>query len=245
MYCAAGVAVKTEDSVLEATPHRCKRWACEICNPINRAAVIRHAINGKPKALLTLTLSSLEHPDQSEAASALKRGLRLLRLRLRRHPRLADFEFLAVFEAHKNGHPHLHLLIRGGFIPWNWLRMAWSEITGAQHVDIRKIKGRRDAARYVAKYIGKDLHAFAGCKRWWRSHGYDLPDSQDEQQPGKRPAWWHVSMSLAELAEAFSADGWTVDSQSARRLTARPPPHGPPDPRTHLYRWRIRQRRQA
>lgn len=243
MYCAQGVAVKSDDQLLEATPHRCKRWACEICNPINRAAVIRHAIAGKPKALLTLTLSSREHPEQSEAASNLKRGLRLLRLRLRRHPRLQDFEFLAVFEAHKSGHPHLHLLIRGGFIPWNWLRMAWQEITGGQHVDIRKIKGRKDAARYVAKYIGKDLHAFEGCKRWWRSHGYDLAEPEGDDATRANAPWWHVNVPLAVLAEAFSSDGWELIEDGRQRITAKPPPTGPTEARMHLRQWRIKHRR--
>lgn len=221
-YCQAGLAVKSEGIDAAIAAHRCKRWSCEHCNPINRRQVIQHAVNGKPKALLTLTVSSKHYDTPEEAAAALKRGLRLLRLRLRRTPRLQDFQFLAVFEAHESGYPHLHLLIRGRFIPWQWLRNAWTEITGSMHVDIRKIKGTKDAARYVAKYLGKDLHAFEGCKRWWRSHGYDLTDKTSEEYLEKRRGWCNFTLTITEAATALHLEGYAVRRAGLNGIRAGP-----------------------
>lgn len=209
-FCQSGLAVKADDQNAAIGGHRCKRWSCEYCNPLNRRMVIAHAVEGRPRRLLTLTVSSKNYETPDEAAQALKRGLRLLRLRLKRHPRLANFPFLAVFEAHESGYPHLHLLIRGKFLPWRWLRMAWEEITGSTGIDIRAIKGGRDAARYVAKYLGKDLHAFEGCKRWWRSHSYDLPKDDEQDSNHARQRWIHFRLTLPEAAEALAKAGWEL-----------------------------------
>jgi hypothetical protein len=174
--------------------------------------------------MLTLTVSSTDYPSHAEAAEAIKRGLRLLRLRLRRHPRLADFEFMAIFEAHESGFPHLHLLIRGAFIPWAWLTKNWTKITGSSHVDIRKVKGRKNAARYVAKYLGKDIHAFEGCKRWWRSHGYDLAPANDDDDERARKQWTRINLVWSSLLAALDAEGWKYDEKPGPRLEVYRPP---------------------
>lgn len=230
-YCQAGLAVKSEGIDAAIAAHRCKRWSCEHCNPINRRQVIQAALNGKPRAMLTLTVSSKHYDTPAEAAAALKRGLRLLRLRLQRTPRLQDFQFLAVFEAHQSGYPHLHLLIRGRFLPWQWLRKAWQEITGSIHIDIRKIKGNKDAARYVAKYLGKDLHAFEGCKRWWRSHGYDLEDKDSEEYQERRRGWQNYTLTLTQVARTLEHHGYAVRRAGINGIRAGPSRDGlPPVP---------------
>lgn len=186
------------------SPVRCKRWSCPHCAPINRKKVIGIARRAKPDALLTLTLAPKidETPDQM--AKRLKEGLRLLRLRLKRHSRFSNFQFMAVFERHKSGFPHLHLLIKGSFIPWRWLRRAWEEITGSHQIDIRKINSEGLAALYVAKYIGKDLAAFRHCKRWWRSHGYSAED------PGTYAPEWTF----------LNSGAWRLDDERLQALIA-------------------------
>lgn len=222
--CSHLTSIKSSADSREIAPVRCKRWTCPTCHQINRARVIALARAGKPRAMLTLTVSSEHYDTPEQAAAALKDGLRLLRLRLKRHPRFEQFEFLAVFEKHKSGFPHLHLLIRGGFIPWRWLRRRWEEITGSHQVDIRKIDTRGKAAFYVSKYIGKDLSAFEGCKRWWRSHGYN--EGQPEDQA---PAW--TQCEFAAWDTDFNAlrflllhDGWTLEKAGRERWAIRPPP---------------------
>lgn len=175
--------------------------------------------------MLTLTVSSKQFTDPAEAAQELKRGLRLLRLHLKRHQRLENFEFLAIFEAHKSGFPHLHLLIKGKFLPWKWLKNRWSKITGSTHVDIRRIKGGRDAARYVAKYLGKDLHAFPGCKRYWRSHGY-APAPANDDEP-KRPGedWSRMYANFDGLEDWLRSHGWETTKVPGSGFMGKPPPN--------------------
>lgn len=56
-------------------------------------------------------------------------------------------------------HPHFHILIEGTFLPHRPLSQLWHEITGDSFVvDIRAIKDRRTASRYVTKYASKPFN---------------------------------------------------------------------------------------
>lgn len=53
-------------------------------------------------------------------------------------------------------HPHLHCIVRCNFIRQDLLSKAWAAVThGSKIVDIRVIRNSQEAAKYVAKYIGK------------------------------------------------------------------------------------------
>jgi len=223
--CTPDMIVKSENGEGMAKAVRCKRWSCEVCAQINRRKVIGIARRAKPKAMLTLTVSSKDYPNVEDAAEALKHGLRLLRLRLKRHGKLTNFQFLAVFEKHKSGHPHLHLLIRGKYIPWKWLRTVWEGITGSYQVDIRKIESEGMAAFYCAKYIGKDLSAFQGCKRWWRSHQYSEEDVEIYV-----PEWAHLKpihymANVNKLRFMMLYEGWQVEKEGQDGIRWREPPN--------------------
>lgn len=224
--CTSEISVKGSSLEGEAHPIRCKRWSCTVCREINRAKVIRIARAAKPRALLTLTVRSSDYATPEAAAHALKEGLRLLRLRLKRHPKLQNFEFLAVFERHKSGYPHLHLLIRGSFIPWQWLRTAWQDITGSYMVDIRKISTEGLAAMYCAKYIGKDLSPFEGCKRWWRSRNYSEEDVDQYVPPhwSERPTRYFAEYFAFSMA--LKLQGFIVEKVGREGIRWRAPPDG-------------------
>lgn len=216
--CTNQVSVNASRYEGEASAVRCKRWSCEICAPINAKKVIAIAREAKPRALLTLTVSSDHYDTPDAAAAALKRGLKLLRLRLKRHTKLQNFEFLAVFEKHESGYPHLHLLIKGKFIPWVWLRRCWEEITGSIHVDIRRIHSAGMAALYVAKYISKELASFAGCKRWWRSHGYSEGVEPYQRQLPLNPNWQRYQIDFTQLEAKFRVLGFQTEREGPRRV---------------------------
>lgn len=222
--CSHLTSVKSSHDGREIAPIRCKRWSCPTCHQINRARVIALARAGKPRALLTLTVRSTDYPSPDAAAEALKRGLRLLRLRLQRHERLKRFEFLAVFEKHKSGFPHLHLLIRGDYLPWKVLRGMWESITGSYQVDVRKIDREGNAAFYVSKYIGKDLSAFEGCKRWWRSRGYNEEPAEDYAPDWMRCEFAAWDTDFNALRFLLLHDGWTMEKAGRERWRIRPPP---------------------
>lgn len=211
--CTPDVSVKTRSTSGEAVPVRCKRWSCEECAKANKRQVIRAGIAGNPRALLTLTVSSKHYETPELAALALKRGLRNLRLDLKRHPKLKNFEYLAVFEEHQSGYPHMHLLITGKYIPWQYLRQVWERITGSIHIHIKKIPNARQAAAYCAKYISKSLKAYEGCKRWWRSHGYPRPEDRPDDDPEARRGWGRWEINANEMAFNLKMAGYTVTQE--------------------------------
>lgn len=226
--CTSQITVNANQHGGEILAVRCKRWSCEYCREVNRQRVIRIAAAAKPRALLTLTVRHTDYECPDEAAEALKRGLRLLRLRLKRHPMLQNFRFLAVFEKHKSGWPHLHLLIKGQYLPWQQLRSMWEGITGSYMVDIRRIKTNGQAAMYVAKYIGKDLSAFAHCKRWWRSTGYTEEQPEDYQAEKASGQWTRLTVGFYSIGPALEKAGYDVEYLRGARLRFAPPETGPP-----------------
>lgn len=217
--CTSLVSVNAKEREGTAAAIRCKRWSCPHCAEVNRRRVLLLAKEARPRALLTLTVSSTRYPDVEQAALALKNGLRALRARLVKQPRMENFQFLAVFEKHKSGHPHLHLVLKGKFIPWKWLKRSWEELTGATGITIQFIRSTGQAAAYCAKYIGKDLAQFPGCKRWWRSHGFIDAKAEDYAADHPRERWERTTYGYFALVDQMEAAGWIVSRQRGHRFT--------------------------
>lgn len=111
------------------------------------------------------------------------------------------FEYVCVPERHpvNPDHFHLHVAYRGK-TPFNTLRRLWHMALEARHgrrvavvlrgaespgnVDVQPVKSRdqlgriRKIARYISKYITKDLIAEFNRKRYWPSKGINLQDAQ-------------------------------------------------------------------
>lgn len=173
------MALCTDRTVVNANPNegrahalKCKRWSCQQCNPDCRRNVIGRAKEGNPNVFLTLTCKHDKYSTPDEAARDMKRALVLFRRKLQREHGIEKLPFIVVFEKHKDGFPHMHILCRMPYVHWRKLRAYWEAIIGAYMVDVRFIKKKTQVLFYVTKYIGKDLAAFKGCKRWWRSHNY-------------------------------------------------------------------------
>lgn len=227
--CTPESSVKSNSEEGEAIPVRCKCWSCPTCAKINKRKVILAGISGAPRALLTLTVNRKHYSSPEDAAHALKRGLRNLRLDLKRHPKLENFEYLAVFEEHESGYPHMHLLITGKFIPWHYLRKTWERITGSIHIHIRKIRNSSQAANYTAKYISKSLAAFEGCKRWWRSHGYPRPVDERPDDQERAKDWGRYEITTDQMAFNLAIVGFDVERHRDGRITwSWPPDKGEP-----------------
>jgi hypothetical protein len=139
-----------------------------------------------------------------------------------------DFEYVAVTERHPKNplHLHLHVAWRGS-ANYNFLRRLW-------HIAITKHKGCkvskmvrgvdspgniqdqpvkaprgsfkqvRKIARYISKYITKDLISEFNKKRYWPSKGINLSDAQ---------SFWLESLSQSEaIREACVMLGQWDDS---------------------------------
>lgn len=97
--------------------------------------------------------------------------------------RLADstLAYFAVFEKHKSGWPHLHVLLRSEWIDHNWLQAQWMDLTGSPGRHIKRIADPHRAASYVAKYLSKDPTKFGTAKRYWQTRNWQVV--QREQAP--------------------------------------------------------------
>ena len=112
-----------------------------------------------------------------------------------------DFEYVAVPERHPKNpeHFHLHVAYRGR-TPFNLMRRLWHMSLEARHgrrvtkimrgadspgnIDVQSIKGRTDVkrcrkiAKYISKYITKDLIAEFNRRRYWPSKGINVQDAK-------------------------------------------------------------------
>lgn len=215
--CTDQTSVKRHNGTAAMNAVRCKRWQCPVCAEVNRKRVIALGVAGKPTAFLTLTVSSNNYPSPDDAAQDLKRGLVALRKRIARAHPGRKMSFLAVFEKHKSGWPHLHLLIRAPYLDVRWLKAAWEEITGSFIVDIRKVDTPGKRAFYVAKYLGKDLSAFARCKRWWRSHDFNEPANDNDEDREQWRGWGRIEGDVRRMALLAKHLGMKIENNGPDR----------------------------
>lgn len=208
MLCTERSLVKTDGGHLTVSPLRCKCWHCDYCAPQRRRELRRDALKGKPTIFLTLTIRQGRYATPDLQAQALRDGWRMLRQYLCRTLGWKKLPFLAVVEKHKSGWPHLHILIRSTFISHKLIRDWWTAREDSPVIWINRLHNPRKAAKYVTKYMSKDPTAFDGCKRYWRSQDYKLPDPANDNEPPEDGAYWQaLSVTPNGLARAALADG--------------------------------------
>lgn len=225
MLCSEASIVNSQIHGGQAITMRCKSWRCDICRPENAKIVKRRARRGLPTTMLTLTSNPAVAGCADERARLLVTGFRELRRLMLRHHGLKRVPFFAVFERTKKGEPHLHILLRMGYVDQKWISEQMARLTGAPIVDIRQVRGTKKAAAYVAKYIGKSLDQFEGCKRYWSTSNWLDPWRAEWGEAPKLPGDWVVhQMHLYVVHEALITEGWQVDLQSETFLEFRGPP---------------------
>lgn len=192
MLCSEAVKVNSNQIGGQAVTLKCKRWTCPLCRPDNRRRVIAAVKRGEPDKFMTLTMkhSLWETPDQ--CAQAMRDAFAKLIRKIRKRWPSKRTEYFRVFEAHKTGWPHLHILMRAPYIPQAWLKSEWEQLTGAFKVDIRVVKTKDQAAYYIAKYVGKDLHRFAGVTRYFKSREYEVIPKEDRKLRAFGSQWFKV-----------------------------------------------------
>lgn len=148
-----------------------------------------------------------------------------------------EFEYLAVPEPHQNReHLHLHVAYRGR-TPFNVMRRFWHMALEARHgravrcilrgsespgnVQVERVKARDDLrrirkiARYLSKYITKDLIAQFNRRRYWPSQGINLAAAE---------AFWLDSLDAsAAIREACQLVGeWDFEAGVPAQRMFRP-----------------------
>lgn len=172
-------------------------------NPATRAAILEDAISraGSPS---NWSMTS-RRGKQDLLRLAAQRYLTLFMKRLRkaaskRGPGVR-LRYMAVFEAHKDGTPHAHVLIHeyGGGTREREIRRSWGEF-GFAEGHLAKGDSPSHIAWYCVKYLTKDTHRVRASIRY----GVDRPAVENELTP--------VSVDLnheraAERAQARVAGG--------------------------------------
>lgn len=181
MFCREqSIAVEGRMGAI-ATAVKCKSWLCPLCFEMRKAQLIRLAASGKADRFITVTCRRGQYATPDEAAKAIAAAWRRFVLHWRRTNKGQKCEYLCVMEAHKSGWPHLHVLWRGPWIKWTYLRAEMQTLLNSPHVHIKRIFNGSSYAAYVAKYVGKAAHKFATTKRYWTSKNYEL--DQDTAAP--------------------------------------------------------------
>lgn len=215
MLCTELTKVKRSGEALVVEPLKCKRWSCEHCRDLNKKKVIAQAAEGEPTTMLTLTIRA-DYGTMGEQASRLVEAWRIIRKRWGREHHGQKLPFIAIFEAHPStGRPHLHILLRAPYISQRWLSNRMRELAHSPVCDIRRVRSTKHAAFYVSKYVGKDLRAFPGCKRYWRSHDYADPAAGRNDRPAKVDIW--VLKTDYPKAFAIAAYGGTIRAETVQR----------------------------
>ena len=110
--------------------------------------------------VLTLTTSN----EALAEGKNIHRSFRLLVKRLRR--KFGGFEYIGVKEF-KGDREHLHLVFRGEYMLQALISDMWRDIHSSPIVYIQAVQSVRGGARYLAKYLAKDM-----CNRYWASYNW-------------------------------------------------------------------------
>lgn len=192
--CGHLTLIAEDQSRVKLQRVRCHTWTCPRCAPRRKKRLFKEAITGRPNRLITLTVRPDQFRTPHEAARALSLAWRRCRDTLKRYHGHSEIESLAVFERHKSGWPHLHILVRSRFISQRWLSQYMGNRINSPIVDVRQIKTRKMAAAYVTKYLTKNPEKFRGTKRYWRTAAY----SPSRKKKQKSPLHWRLSPAKIE-----------------------------------------------
>lgn len=207
--CNEWTLVKDLGDVRFSKPLPCRAWTCGLCAPCRLRQLFRQAAAGEPNRLLTLTVGPEAGSDPEERYAALLHAWQVIWKRLKREPRHAGAAFMWFVEATERGEPHLHILLRSGFIPQSWLSDCMAELAQSPIVDIRKIRNAKQAVAYVAKYVVKAPARFGNSKRYFASRNYELEALEKlEADPSRMGTWTLDRRAPESVYRDYIADGF-------------------------------------
>lgn len=167
--CSCPAVGLTAAGAVGAVWFRCRDRLCPLCSTQRSRQVVERVMAATAKAdslrFVTLTMRSSTAP--------LREQLDRLYTCYREFRRTVEYKHhvrggIACVEITRNAatgqwHPHLHVLVDGIYWHQRDLSLAWDLATdGSPVVDIRAVRGRNAAARYIAKYASKP----AEISRW-------------------------------------------------------------------------------
>lgn len=168
-------------------PIRCGRWTCGTCAARKVRMWQSRAVRGRPERMITLTVQHRDDRNAYDALALAKRALpKLISAIRRKYPRI---EYLAAWQITHRGTPHVHMMTRGSYIPQRWLSARWRALTGSPIVDIRRIHTAAQTAKYVTRYMLRDVAKSA----WLFEHRRIITMSRhwlsEDDSPTASPDW--------------------------------------------------------
>ena len=172
MFCREQSIVATSHFGQVAAPVKCKRWECPNCVEWRSRCLMARGLEGKPNRFITFTCRRGQYPDEVSAARAMVAAWRTIVLRWRRLQKWHKCEYLAVFEPHQSGWPHMHILWKGHWIDQEWLSQQGLALLNSPVQHVFKVTDAKSAAAYVTKYFSKAPTKYGTLKRYWTSKGW-------------------------------------------------------------------------
>lgn len=190
---------------------RCKSWQCPHCAKENRKMWGKHLRKVLPRITENwwfVTLTAHEKLRTADASLAnIRNNIDALMKRLNRV--YENVEYVRVYEVHKTGAFHAHLLVSGlsarvqkhtssrRVVYWRetlspkglgnlsirtWFRRTARSLGMGYMVDVQKIDGLQQATGYVVKYLTKDAQNFVskGLRRIQTSRRIGSPRSSGD-----------------------------------------------------------------
>lgn len=227
--CREWSVVKRGPQTSYAKPLLCRSWSCEFCRPMRKLQLMARAGSGLPERFITLTVNPRIGSSPEERLRLLAHAWRNVIKRLRRWRPQKEFEYLAIAEATDAGEPHLHILLRGGYIPQKLLSEFMRDFIESPIVDIRRIRDSRKAVAYVAKYVTKAPLQFGSAKRYWFSRGFEPPADALSHEGIAPDVRWNVERRhINDVLTEWANLGLVFRSHRGDTIIAWDPARGPP-----------------
>ena len=96
---------------------------------------------------------------------------------------IKTLNYMAFIEETQKGEPHLHIMLRSGYIPQRWLSQQMNELLQSPIVWIERVKGAKRAIAYVCKYVTKAPAQFGKGRRYWVSRKYRVIGRENPTAP--------------------------------------------------------------
>jgi len=226
MLCAKYLAVKPTCSGEDVKPLPCKTWDCEYCRPTRKRQLIARAAAGRPNKMLTLTVNINEGNSPEHRRELLHNAWIVLKKRMARKLKVKSIQYMAFIERTQQGEPHLHILLRCGYIHFKWYRQQMRELLNSPIIWIEAIKNTRSAIYYVTKYCGKAPAQFGTAKRYWASQQF-APNDPNIKEIYRAVLLGAevIKREYSELLRTYAKEGWKWHEMSDGWIAFQRPEH--------------------
>jgi hypothetical protein len=162
------------------------------------------------KRLRCITLTS---SDIANTENDISRDVDVLIKRIRR--KYPEFEYLKV-NVLKSGRWHVHMLYKGSFMPFRWLKYQWSVIHHSPIVRITEMDGSYGlvnyfARQYLASQEGEFTYMsysqgwiFKGAISVWKRVLRSCRDYSDTYWDFSHGGFWHFSIDLKKVLSEWN-----------------------------------------